>query len=137
MAKRDYYEGRGVDRGADDGDIKKAYRRLAMKSHPDRNPADAAAEERFKSIQAAHETIGSADYRREHDQRRRMEEMFGGGGQGNPFGGGFGGVDLGDIFSQFMGGRGFGGGFPSSRRRRVKMAPNQEEQTLKPASISR
>ncbi|MAQ56627.1 MAG: hypothetical protein CMA47_00200 [Euryarchaeota archaeon] len=108
----DPYQALGVSKDATDAEIKRAYRKLARQYHPDRNPGDAAAEERFKAIQSAHETIGSADARREHDQRRRMEDMFGSGGfQGNPFGGGFGGVDLGDIFSQFMGGRGSGGGF--------------------------
>ena len=108
----DPYRVLGVSKDATDAEIKRAYRKLARQYHPDRNPGDAAAEERFKAIQAAHETIGSSEARREHDQRRRMEDMFGGGGfQGNPFGGGFGGVDLGDIFSQFMGGRGFGSGF--------------------------
>ena len=108
----DPYQVLGVSKDATDAEIKRAYRKLARQYHPDRNPGDAAAEERFKAIQSAHETIGSADARREHDQRRRMENMFGGGGfQGNPFGGGFGGVDLGDIFSQFMGGRRSGGGF--------------------------
>ena len=108
----DPYQALGVSKDATDAEIKRAYRKLARQYHPDRNPGDAAAEERFKAIQSAHETIGSADARREHDQRRRMEDMFGSSGfQGNPFGGGFGGVDLGDIFSQFMGGRGSGGGF--------------------------
>ena len=108
----DPYQALGVSKDATDAEIKRAYRKLARQYHPDRNPGDAAAEERFKAIQSAHETIGSADARREHDQRRRMEDMFGSGGfQGNPFGGGFGGVDLGDIFSQFMGRRGFDGGF--------------------------
>ena len=100
----DPYRVLGVSIDSTDAEIKRAYRKLARQYHPDRNPGDAAAEERFKSIQAAHETIGSAEARSEHDQRIRMEDMFGGGGfQGNPFGSGFGGVDLGDIFSQFMG----------------------------------
>ena len=107
----DPYRVLGVSSDASDAEIKRAYRKLARQYHPDRNPDDAAAEERFKAIQAAYEAIGSAEARREHDQRRRMEDMFGGGGfQGNPFGGGFGGVDLGDIISQFMGGRGAPGG---------------------------
>ncbi len=57
MAKRDYYEVLGVDRGADDGDIKKAYRRLAMKYHPDRNPDAADAEERFKEASEAYDIL--------------------------------------------------------------------------------
>ena len=108
----DPYRVLGVSKDSTDAEIKRTYRKLARQYHPDRNPGDAAAEERFKSIQAAHETIGSAEARSEHDQRIRMEDMFGGGGfQGNPFGSGFGGVDLGDIFSQFMGGRGSSSGF--------------------------
>ena len=103
----DPYRVLGVSSDATDAEIKRAYRKLARQHHPDRNPDDAAAEERFKAIQASYEAVGTAEARREHDQRRRMEDMFGGGGfQGNPFGGGFGGVDLGDIISQFMGGRG-------------------------------
>ena len=103
----DPYRVLGVSSDATDAEIKRAYRKLARQHHPDRNPGDAASEERFKAIQTSYEAIGTAEARGEHDQRRRMEEMFGGGGfQGNPFGGGFGGVDLGDIISQFMGGRG-------------------------------
>lgn len=103
----DPYRVLGIAKDASDAEIKRAYRKLARQYHPDRNPGDAAAEERFKAIQAAYESIGTADARSEYDQRRRMEEMFQrGGGVNSPFGGGFGGVDLGDIFSQFMGGRG-------------------------------
>ncbi|MCS5556876.1 MAG: J domain-containing protein [Arenicellales bacterium] len=103
----DPYRVLGVSSDATDAEIKRAYRKLARQHHPDRNPGDAASEERFKAIQTSYEAIGTAEARGEHDQRRRMEEMFGGGGfQGNPFGGGFSGVDLGDIISQFMGGRG-------------------------------
>ena len=101
----DPYRVLGVSRDASDAEIKRAYRKLARQYHPDRNPGDDAAEERFKSIQSAYESIGSADARSDYDQRKRMEEMFQGGGGQTSFGGGFGGVDLGDIFSQFMGGR--------------------------------
>ena len=102
----DPYRVLGVSKDATDAEIKRAYRKIARQYHPDRNPDDAAAEERFKAIQAAYEAIGSSEARNEHDQRRRMEEMFRGGRGGSPFGGGFAGVDLGDILSQFMGGRG-------------------------------
>ncbi len=105
MAENPYHV-LGVSKDATEAEIKRAYRKIARQYHPDRNPDDAAAEERFKAIQAAYEAIGTAEARSEHDQRGRMEEMFRGGRGGSPFGGGFGGVDLSDIISQFMGGRG-------------------------------
>jgi molecular chaperone DnaJ len=96
----------GVPKDATNAEIKRVYRKLARQYHPDRNPGDAAAEDKFKSIQAAYDTIGTAEVRKEYDNENRMQDMF---GKGNPFsniGGGFsGGVDIGDIFSQFMGGR--------------------------------
>jgi len=131
----DPYRVLGVSSDATDAEIKRAYRKLARQHHPDRNPGDAAAEERFKAIQASYEAIGTVEARREHDQRRRMEEMFGGGGfQDNPSGGGFGGVDLGDIISQFMGGRGtaspgfnfnFGQGFEGRQTQHPKSEPTE------------
>ena len=98
----------GVTKDATDAEIKRVYRKLARQYHPDRNPNDAAAEEKFKSIQSAYDKIGTKDSRKEYDNRDRMNDMF---GNGSPFsgfgGGGFpGGVDIGDIFSQFVGGRG-------------------------------
>ncbi len=113
----DPYRTLDVSKDASDAEIKRAYRKLARQYHPDRNPGDAAAEERFKAIQSAYDSIGTAEGRSEHDQQRRMEEMFQGGRARSPFGG----VDLGDIFSQFMGGRGsqnpgFESGFGGSRR---------------------
>ncbi len=98
----DPYRTLDVSKDASDAEIKRAYRKLARQYHPDRNPGDAAAEERFKAIQSAYESIGTAEGRSQHDQQRRMEEMFQGGRRRSPFGG----VDIGDIFSQFMGGRG-------------------------------
>ena len=113
----DPYRTLDVSKDASDAEIKRAYRKLARQYHPDRNPGDAAAEERFKAIQSAYESIGTAEGRSQHDQQRRMEEMFQGGRNRSPFGG----VDLGDIFSQFMGGRGspshgFDSGFGGTRR---------------------
>ena len=87
----------GVSSDATDAQIKRNYRRLARQYHPDRNPNDQAAEERFKSIQTAYEQIGTTEARAEYDQRIRMKEMFQG-GSGSTFTGGF---DFGDIFSQF------------------------------------
>ena len=98
----DPYRTLDVSKDASDAEIKRAYRKLARQYHPDRNPGDAAAEERFKSIQSAYDKIGTAEGRSEYDQQKRMEEMFQGGRSRSPFGGG---VDIGDIFSQFMGGR--------------------------------
>ncbi len=110
----DPYRVLGVSKDSSDAEIKRAYRKLARQYHPDRNPNDVAAEERFKSIQTAYESIGSSESRREWDQQRRMEEMFRGRGSSSGPTRGF---DFGDIFSQFMGGRGnadFGFG-PESR----------------------
>ena len=90
MASPDPYATLGVSRDASDAEIKRAFRKLARKYHPDRNPEDSAAEAKFKEVQAAYETIGDASKRQEYDQKRRMENMFGGGGR-SPFGGGMGG----------------------------------------------
>ena len=90
MASPDPYATLGVSRDASDAEIKRAFRKLARKYHPDRNPDDSAAEAKFKEVQAAYETIGDASKRQEYDQKKRMENMFGRGGR-SPFGGGMGG----------------------------------------------
>ena len=74
----DPYRTLGVTNDSTDAEIKRAYRKLARQYHPDRNPNDTASEERFKSIQNAYDLIGSSEARREWDQQRRMENMFGG-----------------------------------------------------------
>ena len=99
MAKRDYYEVLGVDRGADEADVKKAYRRLAMKYHPDRNPDDADAEERFKEATEAYQVLTD-------DEKRQRYDQFGHAGVDGAAGGGFNAAgfgDIGDIFGDVFG----------------------------------
>jgi len=113
MAKRDYYEILGVSQNASESDIKKAYRRLAMKYHPDRNTGDTDAEVRFKEAKEAYEVLSDGQKRAAYDQfgHAGVDPSAGGGGRGG-FGGG--GADFSDIFSDvfgdiFGGGRGGGG----------------------------
>ncbi|MFN3544895.1 MAG: molecular chaperone DnaJ [Thiobacillus sp.] len=112
MSKRDYYEVLGVAKNASDEDIKKAYRKLAMKFHPDRNPDDKNAEEKFKEAKLAYEILSDADKRAAYDQ-------FGHAGvdQQAGMGGGFGGSGFADAFSDIFGDI-FGGG-GGNRRDRV------------------
>ena len=106
--KRDYYEVLGVEKGAGAEEIKKAYRKNAMKYHPDRNPGDKEAEEKFKELGEAYEVLSDDEKRARYDQFgfAGVDPNYGGGGNayGNPFGGGFGGFDFGDIFGEFFGG---------------------------------
>ena len=104
MASPDPYATLGVSRNASDAEIKRAYRKLARKHQPDRNPDDAAAEAKFKEVQAAYEKIGDASKRQEYEQKKRMENMFGGGGGRSPFGGGMGG-GFDDMIGQMFGGQ--------------------------------
>jgi molecular chaperone DnaJ len=118
MAKRDYYEILGVNKNASASEIKKAYRKMAIKYHPDKNPDDKAAEEKFKEAAEAYEVLSDADKKARYDQFGH--QAFEGGG----FGGG--GMNMDDIFSQFgdifggaFGGGGFSG-FGGQRHRVVK-----------------
>src|SRR5690606_21006476 len=108
--KRDYYEVLGVSKGASADEIKKAYRKLALKYHPDKNPGDKEAEEKFKEAAEAYEVLSDANKKARYDQFGHA----GMGGAGGFGGGGFGGgMSMEDIFSQFgdiFGGH-FGGGF--------------------------
>ncbi|MGB0720926.1 MAG: molecular chaperone DnaJ [Gammaproteobacteria bacterium] len=110
MSKRDYYEVLGVEKNVSDGDLKKAYRRIAMKYHPDRNPGDAAAEASFKEAKEAYEVLGDA-------QKRAAYDQFGHAGvdPSAGMGGGRGGADFGDIFGDVFGDI-FGGGRGGGRR---------------------
>ena len=114
--KRDYYEVLGVSKGADEASIKKAYRTLAKKYHPDLNPGNAEAEAKFKEVNEAYDVLSDADKKAKYDQfgHAAFDPTAGGGGYGGSYGG-FGDFgDIGDIFSSFFGG-GFGG---SSGQRR-------------------
>ena len=109
--KRDYYEVLGVSRDASQDEIKKAYRKMALKYHPDRNPGDSAAEEKFKEAAEAYDVLSNPDKKARYDQfgHAGMSGAAGGGGGFE----GFGGFTMEDIFSRFgdIFGGGFGGGF--------------------------
>ena len=121
--KKDYYEVLGVTKNATTSEIKKAYRKKAVENHPDKNPDDKQAEERFKQAAAAYEVLSNPDKKSKYDQFGHAAFENGGGGAG-----GFGGMNMDDIFSQFgdifgghFGGSGFGGfGGGGSRQARVK-----------------
>ena len=118
MSKKDFYDVLGVDSSADDKEIKKAYRRLAMKYHPDRNPDDAEAEAKFKEVTEAYEILSDSQKKSAYDQYGHAgvdPNAAGGGG----FGGGSGNFSdiFGDVFGDIFGGGGGGsrGGQRSSR----------------------
>ena len=116
MTKRDFYEVLGVSRDASERDIKKAYKRLAMKFHPDRNPGDDTAAEKFKEVKLAYEILTDDQKRAAYDQYGHAAFEQGGMGGGA---GGFGGADFGDIFGDMFGdifGGGRRGGQPQAQR---------------------
>lgn len=143
---RDPYQELGVSRGASADEIRKAFRKLAKQHHPDTNPGDTAAEERFKRVSAAFDILGDAEKRKKFDAGEidadGRETMRGfGGGQGGPWGGGGGGgnsryaeqmegADLSDLFGEILGRRG-GGGFGGFSQRgsdvRAKLEIDLEE----------
>ena len=115
--KRDYYEGLGVDKGADDAALKSAYRKLAKKYHPDMNPDDKEAEARFKEVNEAYAVLSDPDKRAKYDQMGHAAFDPAAGGGGYDFSGA--GFDFGDIFSSFFGG-GFGGSSGAQRNRPIR-----------------
>lgn len=125
MSKKDFYEVLGVAKNANEADLKKAYRQMALKFHPDKNPGDKASEEKFKEAAEAYEVLSNPDKRSRYDQ-------FGHKGVGGASGGGHGGMNMEDIFSNFgdvFGGHNpfesfFGGGQSQGGRRAVSRGTN-------------
>src|SRR3984957_3022777 len=109
MAQSDYYQSLGVERGASEDDIRKAYRKLARKHHPDLNPGDKASEDRFKKVQEAYDVLSDPKKKQMYDQFGFYSENGAPGGGAGPTRGpkmGFGGFDFSDIFTPGGGGSG-------------------------------
>ena len=137
--KRDYYEVLGLQKDAGADDIKKAYRKMAMKYHPDRNPGDKNAEEKFKEVGEAYEVLSDPDKKARYDQYgfAGVDPNFSAGGSGfGGFEGGFGGFgDLGDIFGEFFGGGGARRGSGQSAPRRGENVMARLELTFEEAAF--
>ena len=127
--KRDYYEVLGVSKNASDAEIKKAYRSMAKKYHPDMNPGDADAEAKFKEVNEAYAVLSDADKKSQYDRFGHSAFEQGGQGSYGGFGADFG--DLGDIFGSI-----FGGGFGFGGARQSKNAPMRGEDVLVRVSIT-
>lgn len=133
----DYYAVLGVPKDAPHADVTKAYRKLARKYHPDANPGDAAAEERFKEISTAYDVVGDEEKRARYDEARRMGPIGGafGGARGGAGGANFGfeGVDLGDLLGSVFGGGAGGGIFgdqAGGRQTRMRRPGRDQEARL-------
>ena len=122
--KRDYYEVLGIGKDASEDEIKKAYKKMARKYHPDLNPGDKEAEDKFKEVGEAYAVLSDADKKARYDRygHAGVDPNFGAGGYGGGFSGDFDFGDLGDIFGSF-----FGGGFGGSSRRANPNAPQRGE----------
>ena len=115
MAKRDFYDVLGVSKSASPEELKSAYRKLAVKYHPDKNPGDKASEDKFKEAGEAYGILSDKEKKQNYDNFGHAAFEGGGGRQGGGFGGGFGGADFSDIFEDFFGD--FSGGSRSRGRR--------------------
>ncbi len=115
MAKRDFYDVLGVDKSSSPEQIKSAYRKLAVKHHPDKNPGDKVSEDKFKEASEAYNILSNQKKKQNYDNFGHAAFENGGGKQGGGFEGGFGGADFSDIFEDFFGD--FGGGERSRGRR--------------------
>src|SRR5690349_24536458 len=126
MAKRDYYEVLGVARGANEADLKSAFRKLAMKFHPDRNPGDKDCEHHFKEVNEAYDVLKDSQKRAAYDRFGHAAFEQGGGGAGPGFGADFGST-FSDIFEDLFGmGGGRRGGGRGGRERGADLRYNME-----------